>query len=379
MEDDSDELQNKKYTITHLRENVWIDHLPKDIWIDEIIFFLSSKEKYALSQMCSFFSTLCNDSILWKDPIHLRYEHLAKIKKTSFPLRNIVTVNEPMPIEIDALQNITYLTELRALDLKQWTGVNVTVLGNILEACPLLGTLKVRGEGLNDEALTLISTRNNLRTLYFQNATLSAQSSVAFGNLTSLTDLSLWKTKGVPFRALSSLTNLHALDIPKIGLSDNDLDFCTNLTKLVDFRLAGNPISDKGLSHLAPLTNLNVLHLGYTQITERGLKATLLFFPDLKELSLVKLSFNNQEDPLNFSQLTSLKTLDLSMAQVSPTHISSLTGIKDLRFYDVELTEKHLESFKSLTDLTTLTVSRSIGQSLGQRLQKALPNLKVFY
>lgn len=379
-----DHLEEKPVVLKKIKhkeadENNLYKTLPDEIWI-KIISFLNTQDKYSFSQSCRLFNILSNDRLLWKDFIKLEEKHLAKLEKTSFPLLKVEVINKPTLVNSSSLQNISYLISLRALNLKELQELDLETLENITSSLTCLTDLRVHSPQLDNDALALISSNKNLKALHFQSAKLSGNSSPLFQQFTFLQTLSLWKTQGVPFDALSYLTNLTSLDIPRINIGDNDLGFCSHLTKLTTLRLAGNNISDASFVHLTCLKKLKILHLGSTHISEEGLKQALPSFPDLEELSLINIPLKNAGNPIDFLRFTNLIILDLSNTQITKSHLKTLGRLKQLHLYDVALDEDSLSIIKGLTNLSYLSLSRSVNEDAAQSLIQALPNLKqLFY
>ncbi len=381
LEDFSEEKFSVSRKIKHkkIEGNSLGKILPEEIWI-KIISFLNTQDKYSLSQTCRFFNRLSKDHSLWKDLFKLENKHLTKLKETPFPLFKVEVLNKPTPITLVSLQKISYLRNLQALHLKSLEELDLETLGSITSSLTCLTDLRVRSPQLDNAALLFISSNNNLRILHFQSAKLSENSSSIFQKLTALQDLSLWKTQGIPFGALTYLTNLTSLDIPRVNMVDGDLEFCSHLTKLTDLRLAGNNVSDLSFVHLTCLKKLKILHLGSTHISEEGLKQALPSFPDLEELSLINISLKNAENPIDFLMFINLVILDLSSAHVTNSHLKTLGRLKQLDLYDVPLDNNSLEIIKGLTTLSYLSLSRGVNEDAVQDLAQALPNLKqIFY
>ncbi len=62
------------------------------------------------------------------------------------------------------------------------------------------------------------------------------------------------------------------LDLCKSNVSDNDLQYLSDLDKLRRLQLACTPITDAGLEHLRGLTSLESLNLTNTKVTAEGVK-----------------------------------------------------------------------------------------------------------
>lgn len=129
----------------------------------------------------------------------------------------------------------------------------------------------------------------------------------ALGELTNLTELSLWNNQISDISPLASLVNLTRLELFHNQISD--ISSLASLTKLVWLKLDYNQISD--ISPLASLNGLTLLHLSSNQISDVTPLASLT---DLTELSL---DFNQVGDVSSLESLTKLTSLNLDYNQIS--------------------------------------------------------------
>ena len=167
------------------------------------------------------------------------------------------------------------------------------------------------------------------------------------GNLTNLTELSLWGNGITDISSLSDLTNLTVLNLSE--------------TRVTDF------------SSLAGLTNLTYLHLGYNDIRDlSGLAGLLAGLTSLTSLDLTGINHSltsgaEQRSPLDLSPLaglTSLTQLNLNYNKISDlSPLASLANLKSLnlaavhiRWDESDTSTLDLSPLADLTDLTNLDI-----------------------
>lgn len=327
---------------------------PKVIW-NYIFSFLSTKSKYQMSQTCSFFYGISHNDQVWRETVEFKPEQLAKLDPTTFPLCNINILKSKLTKESEDIRSILHLKNLRILDLKGVPELDNSFLDTISKTLTNIIELKVRGEKLKGSALGFMNS--GLKSLHFQSAQLTNQDSSHFKRFTNLTDLSLWKTQGIMFNELATLTQLTTLDLPRVDMGDGNLSFFSKLIKLKDVRLASNKITDVGLDKLTHLNGLKVLHLGYNNVTEEGLKRILPFFPVLEELSIVSIPLIS-ENPIDFSKFLHLTTLNLSETNATAKHMNFSPRLAQLDLYYVPFDREKYEMLKYVTTLTQLSLSK---------------------
>ena len=185
------------------------------------------------------------------------------------------------------------------------------------------------------------------------------------GNLTNLTELSLWGNGITDISSLSGLTNLTDLNLRETRVTD--ISSLSDLTNLTDLNLRETRVTD--ISSLSDLTNLTVLNLSETRVTDFSSLAGLtnLKSLDLKEIRGSLTSGAEQRSPLDLSSLaglTSLTQLNLSLNKISDlSPLASLANLKALnlsavhiRWDESDTSTLDLSPLADLTDLTDLDI-----------------------
>ena len=184
---------------------------------------------------------------------------------------------------------------------------------------------------------------------------------------------------------MKRLTNVSFFMCPKItdkgvehlaGLTDLECLFLNNDVRLVRFsKLA----KDEDLKLLGAFKELEMLQLGRSEITDAG----IVSIRDLVKLRLLDLS-NTRITDYGVSQLTSLKhlrMLDLSGTRVSDAstgHLTALQKLDQLNLSNTEVTDAgmmalgELPSLRSLYLFGTLVTARAV-----EVLQQELPRCRI--
>ena len=150
------------------------------------------------------------------------------------------------------------------------------------------------------------------------------------------------------------------VDLQESQLDDDDLARVAPLTRLKHLNISGNvDVTDAGLVHLARLTELAYLDVGFTSVGDDGLDR-LVHLRQLRTLIL-----NGLDDD---GQLT-----DAGLRRLLP-----LDGLEQLRLNGADITDASVDTLMRFTKLTTLDVSQSKVSDAGfHRLEAGLPGCKV--
>ena len=156
---------------------------------------------------------------------------------------------------------------------------------------------------------------------------------------------------GFQFSGQSGLALGHA------QLRSEDLGPLAECTSLEWLELSGNPIDDQGLTVLGNLSNLQVLFLNSTLVTDDGLD-TLVQLSRLHELDLAGTRITDQ----GIAKFKNHKTMQTLWLQATP------------------LTDACWEDLASLTKLTTVDLrGTKMTPDAIKRLKQALPELDILY
>ena len=154
---------------------------------------------------------------------------------------------------------------------------------------------------------------------------------------------------------LNSLTNLKVVVLSRTEVTDAGLEHLAGLENLQGLDLSDAGFTDAGLEHLSTLTNLKQLRLVRAQITDSGLKH-LTALTHLEGLDLSGTYVTNAALE-SLTQLTALHTLALASLQITDSGIERLTELTNLARLDLRGTQitdaglKHLQELRNLAEL----------------------------
>ena len=141
-----------------------------------------------------------------------------------------------------------------------------------VKGLPKLKTLRLSDEQVTDGALRFL---NRIGSLHGIEMAISgenlgppprSQAEVTF------LDLRQSKVTDAGLQELAPLKNLQSLHLQYRNVTDLGLRELTSFTKLTNLNVGNTKISDAGLKHIATLANLKVLNLGGTSVSDSGLK-----------------------------------------------------------------------------------------------------------
>lgn len=162
----------------------------------------------------------------------------------------------------------------------------------------------------------------------------------------------LWKS------VIDLRRSLVELDIRHCDVSDNDIQGISLLHELRKLEITGNHrVTDVTADAIASLSNLKVLEIGATGITDQGILA-------LKDMS-------------------SLRTLDLSNTAITDrgvAHISNVETLEDLQLDGCNITDVGLGHLHKCSNLRSLSVRfcPAITDEGIRELEMAVPNIEIF-
>jgi Leucine-rich repeat (LRR) protein len=158
-------------------------------------------------------------------------------------------------------------------------------------------------------------------------------------------------------RFVKGRTRLQRLELVKVPLRDDDLATLKDLTDLRVLSLRGTLVTDKGTVHLGAFTKLRTLNLS----TREGL-ITDAALPHLKEL-------------------TELEYLDLDRTGITDAGLGQLKSLRNLRGLQVAFTtvsDAGLEHLQTLSNLKELNArGTKVTKDGVDKLKQRLPELRV--
>jgi hypothetical protein len=147
--------------------------------------------------------------------------------------------------------------------------------------------------------------------------------------------------------ALLGLTNLRVLNLDDSEVTDEGMKVIGGLDSLVSLSLTGTQVTDAGLAHLKGLTRLEFLRLDRLPITDAGL-ANLAGLPRLRELSLYKTSIND-DGLAHLKGLPSLEILSLDETAIGDEglrHLKQCSNLKNLKLWSTGVTPAGIEELR---------------------------------
>lgn len=191
---------------------------------------------------------------------------------------------------------------------------------------------------VTDKGLAKLAGLKKLRELRLSNTNVTDEGLQVLSRFPALEELAVYGFRGSA-KGLSHLEHLDSLR--RLSLDFDDRDALTDdaiapiakLTGLVSLRLEGQ-LSDEGLRHLEPLTQLEQLHLKGTWLTDKGI-TRLTCFPGLETLSL-KGHFTNRAI-IDLVKLKSLRMLTLTgNIEISTANEVILAAMPSMRYLRLE-------------------------------------------
>ena len=173
--------------------------------------------------------------------------------------------------------------------------------------------------------------------------------------------------------------DLRHLGLDKSGVTDDDLKAIESMTQLEVVHLQGTKITDAGLIHLRPLKNLIHLMVNISGVTDEGVN----HLGGLGRLQSLFLGNSKVTDAglVSLEALGQLKYLSLDRTLVTDSGMASvakLTNLEELRLNSLPITDAGLPPLQKLVKLKRLDLSGSQVTSAGiAALRLARPQLVV--
>lgn len=142
-----------------------------------------------------------------------------------------------------------------------------------LALLPNLTWVEIEAPNVTDAGVSYLRSLTLVEDLTFSsNRKVSASSWEVLGKWHQLRSLSL---RGSLFgdedvQRIQGLTNVNVLNVSRTNITDAGLEGLSTLTNLSSLQLQSTQISDAGLVHLKRLTNLRDVALGNTKVTRAG-------------------------------------------------------------------------------------------------------------
>ncbi len=208
-----------------------------------------------------------------------------------------------------------------------------------LNGLPQVQWLAVNGSNVTDAGLAKLKGLTNLHMLVLDRTQITDAGLEHLKALSQLQDVSLDGTKvtDAGLEHLKGLTNLQSLDIAETKVTDAGLTHLEPLRQLKELYLGSERITDAGLSHLESLHELEELVLVGDRITDAG----LVHLQSLRKLKTLKLQCSisdvGMKHLLPLTNLTKLVSLGSPNDPVKKKIFSTLREPTTIEFIDTPL------------------------------------------
>jgi hypothetical protein len=193
-----------------------------------------------------------------------------------------------------------------------------------------------------------------------------------FPNLTTLR-MQMCDVSDKDLATIQALKKLRTLDLTGTNVADG-VGCLAELHDLESLDLHGTHVGDVGAARLAKLTMLVHLDLGYTKITNEGLRSVSKLV-NLRDLDLSNTSIDD-EGMAALAELHELKTLDLSETPITSAGLQPLTALSNLHeliLTDCAVTDAGIARLAELPKLEKLDL---MGTQITTRCLPTLDSMK---
>ncbi|MFH2012638.1 MAG: hypothetical protein ABIJ37_08075 [Pseudomonadota bacterium] len=161
-------------------------------------------------------------------------------------------------------------------------------------------------------------------------------------------------------------------------ISNENMRHIKVLTKLEELTLP-RWTNDSGLSNVAGLTNLKILSIGITNVTDAG----MVYLKDLNSLESIGLHGTKiTGEGLKYLKGKNLSILGLNQTNIGDADmeiIGTFTNLKSLYLVGTKITDASIPHLKKLKNLQRVDiVGTKISPQGKQDLQTAMPGLKIY-
>ncbi|WP_254511604.1 leucine-rich repeat domain-containing protein [Anatilimnocola floriformis] len=129
------------------------------------------------------------------------------------------------------------------------------------------------------------------------------------------------------------LRTLRELSLSRTNITDASMRKLSAFTQLRFLNLKGCPIQGESLKYLAPLQQLEVIELSYCPVRSADLRH-LVGLKNLQWLNLSKTSIDD-EAAMHLAQLSSLTILSVDHTRVSDNFVRDIRPLKNLKYLDL--------------------------------------------
>lgn len=223
-----------------------------------------------------------------------------------------------------------------------------------------------------------------LTTLDASNSKLTDEGIRLLGRFSELTQVSLigLSINGSGFNDLKSLANLRRLIASRIKIdASTGWEHLGHLSQLELLDLTGANITDAQVASLKPLTGLKEINVSLTQLTDRGLSQ----LAELENLEVLRIEGTHQINGTGFQAFTrkkpkpELRCIYANLTRFSPEGLRLLKQIPSLELFDNTNSGMNDQSFfelKGATNLKTLVLTSNNLTSASGNTLRTMRNLE---
>lgn len=250
----------------------------------------------------------------------------------------------------------------------------------LLQDLPTLENLVLHQARVGDQELKHVAGLKNLRSLDLASTQITDKGLIHLQGLTRLESLDLTQTRITDsgLKQLANMKNLRVLNLfagkyhsrsdrdPQI--TDAGLEHLSKLTELEELNLYAARVTDAGVAHLKELTNLRKLNLAHVD--------TKYDAAIDKEDGVVRLRALG-DSPGTKHGVNDITDLE-QITDAGLIHLQDLTKLEELDLTGTVVTDAGLDSLKALTNLRELGLGIRVTYEGVEKLQRALPNCKIY-
>lgn len=290
------------------------------------------------------------------DHLPILVRHLSKVRTFR---ENYISVSETF------LSHLRYLTNLQSVMLSE----SLVTDGGLkyLSELPYLKRLRFSDSQLKNISRDSFSSLSSIQTINFRGCTLSETALEGLKHCPKLSEIS-FKNCSLPEAAWDILSDVQPLRTLRVTSDELDDQMAADIAKLTQISSLyliseGHPcvniglgkLSDKGLSALAPLTNLKSFLVFADLVTGSGF-VDLRSLVNLEDLSIASRDFEPERcvELIHFSNLKSISIAGRSLDERCFAGISSVTPLESLTLENFRSDVSSLSLLAKLPYLTSL-------------------------
>lgn len=235
-------------------------------------------------------------------------------------------------------------------------------------------------ETIDDSALQLLGQIANLHEVNLTSTQVTDEGIRTLGRLVNLESLILTSTEvtGATFGSLENCRNLRELTLTSTPFSNEGMEFLPQFQLLDSLKLDDTNITDEGMPALEGLHQMLLLNLQGTLVSDAGLKR-IAHMTSLVELYLggtIPYEGEDYESPItdkgieSLRELTELRVLHLNDTQVTNACLTSLkkmTGLCELNVTDTYFSDDALKTLHRYENLQEVIVDGTLITDAGIR------------